>query len=53
MNATILPDSEKHYPVLLNEILSIITPQNGGTFIDCIFGQGNYSKSILNLKNKS
>ena len=50
MNATILPDSEKHYPVLLNEILSIITPQNGGTFIDCTFGQGNYSKSILNFK---
>ena len=29
----------KHYPVLLNEILGIITPQNGGTFIDCTFGR--------------
>ena len=47
MNATILSDNEKHYPVLLNEILSIISPQNGGTFIDCTFGQGGYSKSIL------
>ena len=47
MSATILPVSEKHYPVLLDEILSIISPQNGGTFIDCTFGQGGYSKKIL------
>ena len=47
MNATILPNNEKHYPVLLDEILSIISPQNGGTFIDCTFGQGGYSSSIL------
>tara|TARA_Y100000590_G_C15583138_1_gene963132 strand:- start:210 stop:1220 length:1011 start_codon:yes stop_codon:yes gene_type:complete len=47
MNATILPERKKHYPVLLNEIISIITPQYGGTFIDCTFGQGGYSKKIL------
>ncbi len=47
MNATILSSDEKHYPVLLNEILSIISPQNGGTFIDCTFGHGGYSRSIL------
>ena len=51
MNATILPNSEKHYPVLLKEILSIISPQNGGTFIDCTFGQGGYSREILKFKN--
>ncbi len=51
MNATILPNSEKHYPVLLDEILSIISPQNGGTFIDCTFGQGGYSRSILKYNN--
>ena len=51
MNATILPNSEKHYPVLLNEILSIISPQNGGTFIDCTFGQGGYSKAFLKFNN--
>ena len=50
MNATILPNSEKHYPVLLKEILSIISPQNGGTFIDCTFGQGGYSKEFLKFK---
>jgi len=47
MNATILPEKENHYPVLLNEIISIITPQYGGTFIDCTFGQGGYTKKIL------
>jgi len=51
MNATILPNSEKHYPVLLDEILSIISPQNGGTFIDCTFGHGGYTKSILKFKS--
>ncbi len=51
MNAPILSNSEKHYPVLLDEILSIISPQNGGTFIDCTFGQGGYSKALLRYKN--
>jgi len=44
-------DITKHYPVLLNEIISIITPQRGGTFIDCTFGQGGYTKKILTYKN--
>ena len=46
MEATI-PKVQKHYPVLLKEIISIISPQYGGTFIDCTFGQGGYSKKIL------
>ena len=40
-------DAPKHYPVLLKEIISVISPQHGGTFIDCTFGQGGYSKKIL------
>ena len=51
MIATIISDAKKHYPVLLNELISIITPQHGGTFIDCTFGQGGYSKEILKYKN--
>ena len=51
MIANIIPDVRNHYPVLLTEIISIITPQYGGTFIDCTFGQGGYTKKILNLKN--
>ena len=44
-------DVVKHYPVLLNELISIITPQYGGTFIDCTFGQGGYTKKILSYQN--
>ena len=51
MEATIVSDSIKHYPVLLKEIISVITPQHGGTFIDCTLGQGGYTKEILKHKN--
>ena len=53
MNATIKLENVKHFPVLLNEVISIISPLYGGTFIDCTFGQGGYSKKILeNVNNK-
>ena len=51
MDATIVPKMQKHYPVLLKEIISVISPQHGGTFIDCTFGQGGYSKKILDFEN--
>ena len=51
MEATMVSDAPKHYPVLLNEIISIITPHCGGTFIDCTFGQGGYTKKILSFKD--
>jgi 16S rRNA (cytosine1402-N4)-methyltransferase len=51
MGATMVLDAAKHYPVLLSEVISIITPQRGGTFIDCTFGQGGYSKKILSFKD--
>ena len=51
MDATIVPEAQKHYPVLLKEIISIISPQYGGTFIDSTFGQGGYSKQILEFEN--
>ena len=49
MDAAITPTMQKHYPVLLKEIISIISPQYGGTFIDCTFGQGGYTKKILDF----
>jgi len=36
-----------HFPVMLNEILQISSPSKGGTFIDCTFGGGGYSKQLL------
>ena len=47
MNATMLLEQTKHYPVMLDQVLSIISPQHGGTFIDCTFGGGGYSQAIL------
>ncbi len=52
MNATINLEN-KHFPVLLNELISIISPLYGGTFIDCTFGQGGYSEKILENKQNS
>jgi len=51
MNATIKLENEKHFPVLLEKLISIISPLYGGSFIDCTFGQGGYSKKILENKN--
>ena len=51
MDATIVPKVQKHYPVLLKEIISVISPQHGGTFIDCTLGQGGYTKEILKYQN--
>ncbi len=53
MEATIVSEKTNHYPVLLKEIISIISPQYGGTFIDCTFGQGGYTKEILKYSNTS
>ena len=50
MEATIVSDDVKHYPVLLKEIISVITPQHGGTFIDCTLGQGGYTQEILKYR---
>ena len=47
MNATMSSEKIKHYPVMLEQVLSIISPQRGGTFIDCTFGAGGYSDAIL------
>ena len=36
-----------HYPVMLDEVIKICSPKNGGIFVDCTFGGGGYSKKIL------
>mgnify|MGYP001219043451 CR=1 FL=1 len=36
-----------HFPVMLDEIIKISSPSNGGKFIDCTFGGGGYSKQLL------
>ena len=36
-----------HFPVMLDEVIKICSPKEGGNFIDCTFGGGGYSKKIL------
>ena len=36
-----------HFPVMLNEVIKISSPSNGGNYIDCTFGGGGYSKQLL------
>ena len=40
-----------HFPVMLNEIIKISSPTTGGTYIDCTFGGGGYSKELLKYPN--
>jgi len=51
--SAIIKLENKHFPVLLKELTSIISPLYGGTFLDCTFGQGGYSKKILEKKNNN
>jgi len=44
-------DMIKHYPVMLNEVLSFISDNK--TIVDCTFGGGGYSSSILKKFKKS
>jgi 16S rRNA (cytosine1402-N4)-methyltransferase len=40
-----------HFPVMLKEVIKVCTPENGGSFIDCTFGGGGYSKELLKFSN--
>jgi len=51
MNAAMPPEKQKHFPVMIKQVLSIISPQHGGIYVDCTFGGGGYSKAILKHLN--
>lgn len=40
-----------HAPVMLNEILQFMNPQDNEIYVDCTFGAGGYSNALLNVKN--
>ncbi len=42
-----MSNAPKHIPVLLNEVLEALCPQDGKTYIDATFGNGGYSEALL------
>ena len=40
-------DYQKHFPVMLNEVLAALQPQDNGVYVDATFGNGGYSEAIL------
>ena len=42
---------EKHFPVMLTEVLESLNPQDGKTYVDATFGNGGYSEAILKAAN--
>ena len=40
-----------HYPVMLEQVLKICSPEKGGLFLDCTFGAGGYTNAILSFPN--
>ena len=38
-----------HFPVMLSEVIKIISPLKGCIYIDCTFGGGGYSKQLLKV----
>ena len=40
-----------HIPVLLRESMSLLSPADGRTYLDCTFGAGGHSRAILQSAN--
>ncbi len=38
---------QKHFPVMLKEVLEVIAPKDGGVYVDATFGNGGYTEALL------
>jgi len=43
--------SRPHIPVMLKEVLDVLQPQDGGIYVDGTFGNGGYSRGLLEAAN--
>ncbi len=43
--------SQRHIPVMLNEVLAALAPKDGEIYVDATFGNGGYSEAILQAAN--
>ena len=41
------PAGERHIPVLGREAVEMLSPRDGGVYVDATFGAGGYSRAIL------
>ena len=41
------PSYQKHFPVMLGEVLESLDIADGKVFVDATFGNGGYSEAIL------
>lgn len=42
---------QKHIPVMLQEVLAALKPQKGEVYVDATFGNGGYTRAILEAAN--
>lgn len=42
---------QKHIPVMLQEVLAAVNPQKGEVYVDATFGNGGYTRAILEAAN--
>ena len=46
-----MPEQTLHQSVLLNEVVEVLGPIHGGCYLDATFGNGGYSRAILDKAN--
>lgn len=44
-------NGQKHIPVMLQEVLAALNPQKGEVYVDATFGNGGYTRAILEAAN--
>ena len=40
-------EQPQHLPVMVEEVLQLLQPQRGGTYVDCTLGLGGHTRALL------